>query len=183
MTPDPPTSSTHYIAEFITITQADMSLTGLHSPARRESPFARNSATSSPGPQGGPVRPKSAIFSSSATATPTSTSTHAKHHSISTASPLAFQSPLHIRNGSTSSGRSGAASSSTFAPTFIKSEEMQRGADQIRGQEGDNDFSGKRYVWLKDPTKAFVRGYVVEESGSGQIQVQCDDGSVRCTYS
>lgn len=56
---------------------------------------------------------------------------------------------------------------------------MRKGADQIRGIEGENDFSGKRYVWLKDPEKAFVRGWVVEEMDHGQLLVQCDDGSVR----
>lgn len=44
--------------------------------------------------------------------------------------------------------------------------------------EGDNDFSGKRYVWLKDPEKAFVRGLVVEEREGAQLLVQCDDGTV-----
>jgi myosin protein heavy chain len=55
---------------------------------------------------------------------------------------------------------------------------MKRGADQIRGLEGDNDFSGKRYVWLKDPEKAFVRALVVEETGDGTLLLQCDDGAV-----
>jgi myosin protein heavy chain len=44
--------------------------------------------------------------------------------------------------------------------------------------EGDNDFSGKRYVWLKDAEKAFVRGLVIEENDNGELLVQCDDGSV-----
>ena len=47
------------------------------------------------------------------------------------------------------------------------------------GIEGENDFSGKRYVWLKDAEKAFVRGWVIEEVGGSQIVVQCDDGSQR----
>lgn len=67
----------------------------------------------------------------------------------------------------------------TFAPQFIKSEELRRGADQIQSMEGDNDFSGKRYVWLKDPEKAFVRGQVIEEREGGLLLVQCEDGSVR----
>lgn len=49
----------------------------------------------------------------------------------------------------------------------------------VNGIEGENDFSGKRYVWLKDPQQAFVKGWVVEELGSNRILVQCDDGSVR----
>jgi myosin protein heavy chain len=69
--------------------------------------------------------------------------------------------------------------SNTFAPSFIKTEELQRRAEAVSGIEGENDFSGKRYVWLKDPVTAFVRGWIVEELGNGQLLVQCDDGSVR----
>jgi len=50
--------------------------------------------------------------------------------------------------------------------------------DAVKGIEGENDFSGKRYVWLKDPQTAFVKGWVVEELGGNRILVQCDDGSV-----
>ena len=56
---------------------------------------------------------------------------------------------------------------------------MKRGHDPVESIEGENDFSGKRYVWLKDPDKAFVRGWVVEDLSGGQIRVQCDDGTVR----
>lgn len=49
----------------------------------------------------------------------------------------------------------------------------------VKGIEGENDFSGKRYVWLKDPQQAFVKGWVVEELGGNRILVQCDDGSQR----
>jgi myosin protein heavy chain len=69
-------------------------------------------------------------------------------------------------------------SSGTFAPSFIKSEELRRGADQIRGIEGDNDFSGNKYVWLRDNEKAFVRGLVLEELEGGRMLVQSDDGDV-----
>jgi myosin protein heavy chain len=55
---------------------------------------------------------------------------------------------------------------------------MRRGPETVKGIEGENDFSGKRYVWLKDPQTAFVKGWVVEESGNNKILVQCDDGSV-----
>lgn len=61
------------------------------------------------------------------------------------------------------------------------SEELRRGADQIRGLEGDNDFSGNKYVWLRDPEKAFVRGLVLEEREDGRLLVQPDDGEVRHT--
>lgn len=55
---------------------------------------------------------------------------------------------------------------------------MRRSADQIRGLEGDNDFSGNKYVWLRDPEKAFVRGLVLEELEGGKLLVQSDDGEV-----
>lgn len=50
--------------------------------------------------------------------------------------------------------------------------------DAVRGIEGENDFSGKRYVWLKDPKTAFVKGWVVEELDAQKVLVQCDDGTV-----
>ena len=83
------------------------------------------------------------------------------------------------------SNRASIQLSSTFAPQFIKTEEVQEGAEQVRGIEGENDFSGKRYVWLRDPQVAFVKGWVVEELGKGRLLVQCDDGSVssRCRTS
>lgn len=68
--------------------------------------------------------------------------------------------------------------SNTFAPSFIKTEEARRGSDTVKGIEGENDFSGKRYVWLKDPQAAFVKGWVVEELADNKILVQCDDGTV-----
>lgn len=70
----------------------------------------------------------------------------------------------------------------TFAPAFVKSEEMQQALPTIERIEGENDFSGKRYVWLKDPTQAFVRGWVVEELEGGRLLVQCDDGNVYISH-
>lgn len=55
---------------------------------------------------------------------------------------------------------------------------MRRGADEIRGLEGENDFSGNKYVWLRDPQKAFVRGLVLEELEGNRLLVQSDDGEV-----
>ena len=68
--------------------------------------------------------------------------------------------------------------SSTFAPRFIKAEELERETETVRGIEGENDFSGKRYVWVRDPQVAFVKGWVVEELVDNTLLVQCDDGSV-----
>jgi hypothetical protein len=50
--------------------------------------------------------------------------------------------------------------------------------ETVRGIEGENDFSGKRYVWLKDINTAFVKGWIVEELPDNRLVVQCDDGSV-----
>jgi myosin protein heavy chain len=55
---------------------------------------------------------------------------------------------------------------------------MRKPTDIVKGIEGENDFSGKKYVWLRDPQTAFVKGWVVEELGGGRLLVQCDDGSV-----
>ena len=48
----------------------------------------------------------------------------------------------------------------------------------MKGIEGENDFSGKRYVWVRDSEVAFVRGWVMEEIEGDRMLVQCDDGSV-----
>ena len=55
---------------------------------------------------------------------------------------------------------------------------MKREHDAVNGIEGENDFSGKRYVWLKDPQSAFVKGWVVEQNEGNRLLVQCDDGTV-----
>jgi myosin protein heavy chain len=76
------------------------------------------------------------------------------------------------------SNRGSTPQTGTFAPTFIKSEDMQTALPTVERIEGENDFSGKRYVWLKDAANAFVRGWVVEELEGSRLLVQCDDGSV-----
>src|ERR1700742_1632485 len=96
---------------------------------RRANPFARSSASPSPGPQPVPSRPKSALFSTSGAIS------DVRGHSRNASS-----SQLGSAMGRSFEGRQ--RSNSTFAPPFIKSEELRKGADQIRGIEGDNDFSG-----------------------------------------
>lgn len=147
----------------------------LNGSPKRANPFGRASPTSSPSP-GSPTkgpRPKSAVVTSP------SKFEEAKGHfrnsaSISQASPA----PLTRTNHQRSNSLRVEAATGTFAPEFIKSEELRRGADQIRGLEGDNDFSGNKYVWLRDPEKAFVRGLVLEEGEDGRLVVQSDDGQV-----
>ncbi|RYP86174.1 hypothetical protein DL769_000786 [Monosporascus sp. CRB-8-3] len=152
--------------------------------AQRRNPFARMSSPStSPGPGPGPTasgRPKSAIFSPQPT--PSGTTTPPLHsRSQSNASmatifgPTNGNGPRHHRELS----RSGTQNSTTFAPSYLKTEDLRRSIDVVKGIEGENDFSGKRYVWLRDPQTAFVKGWVVEELGDGRILVQCDDGSQR----
>lgn len=63
----------------------------------------------------------------------------------------------------------------TFAPQFIADDTQD--IPEVRGIEGENDFSGKRYVWLRDPKTAFVRGWVVEELPNDRLLVQCDNGT------
>ena len=151
-----------------------------HSMAQsRNNPFSRN-ASVSPAPASA-GRPKSVAFTPgsplSATSTPTSHARTQSHASLGGTLAHTGSVPRHGRDKS----REGTPSSSTFAPSFIKTEDMRRSIDAVKGIEGENDFSGKRYVWLKDPQTAFVRGWVVEELEGNRILVQCDDGSVSRT--
>lgn len=142
-------------------------------PTWRKSPFSRGSPSITP--SGLASRPISAILSS-----PTSSPGvgHARHQSFS---PLSTLQPGLGRSDSTrkrsGSYRSATPATGTFAPTFIKTEDPHKPLT-VDGIEGENDFSGKRYVWLKDADNAFVKGWVVEDLPGGRLQVQCDDGSV-----
>jgi myosin heavy chain 9/10/11/14 len=153
-----------------------MSSTAQSMAQRRQNPFTR-AGSPSPAPTSN-GRPKSAMISSpsplSSVSTPPSHSRTQSHASIATALVSPASGSRHQRAYS----REGTPSSSTFAPSFIKTDEMRRSADTVKGIEGENDFSGKRYVWLKDPQLAFVKGWIVEELGGNKVLVQCDDGSV-----
>ena len=76
-----------------------------------------------------------------------------------------------LRQGSNSLG------SGTFAPQFIKSDTFS--ASRKGDVDEEIDVSGKRYVWLDNSEKTFVRGWVVEEQVEDKLLVQCDDGSQR----
>ncbi|KAI4157242.1 MAG: hypothetical protein L6R39_000702 [Caloplaca ligustica] len=151
--------------------------TTAHGGARvRNNPFSRDSPSPSPAPSR--PRPKSELVTS-----PKAPSSPGNHGRTQSFSPLGG---VHLAPTTTARHRAGSVrtqshnqSTSTFAPQFIKSEESQRPSEGARGIEGENDFSGKRYVWLRDPNVAFVKGYVVEELGDGRLLVQCEDGSVR----
>ncbi|KAK5112740.1 hypothetical protein LTR62_003838 [Meristemomyces frigidus] len=124
--------------------------------------------TPSPGPPPGHVRSKSSIMHS----------------------PLASPAALgRVRNQSLSDVRLGSMRRTnsvrtstpvgTFAPQFIKQEGLDGAEERVRHIEGENDFSGKRYVWVRDAKVAFVRGWVTEELPEDMLRVQCDDGSLR----
>ncbi|ETN40421.1 uncharacterized protein HMPREF1541_04698 [Cyphellophora europaea CBS 101466] len=115
-------------------------------------------------------RPRSAVFN---TNSPTPVHKHERQQSFSPSSSLSSL-PSHLRNNSL---QRQASTSSTFAPKFIKSDEIRKSEDRISSIEGENDFSGKRYVWVKDPEKAFVRGWVVEDLPGDRVVIQFEDGS------
>lgn len=144
---------------------------------RRSNPFARTSSVS-PATTGS-ARPKSAIFSSSTSAIPNLPTPPLHGRTQSNGSFPALQAPSGAApRQQRSDFRNDTPTSNTFAPSFIKTEESRRSSDTVKGIEGENDFSGKRYVWVKDPQAAFVRGWVVEELEGDRLLVQCDDGTV-----
>ncbi|KAF2791750.1 hypothetical protein K505DRAFT_62168 [Melanomma pulvis-pyrius CBS 109.77] len=148
-----------------------MSAPAQNGPRWRASPFARNSVSPSPGPAPGLPRPKSLLVSS-----PLADSQnmgHARNQSLSqvNSAPLGRSDSARFRSNSTRN----TTPAGTFAPPFIA--DPSEDAPEVRGIEGENDFSGKRYVWLRDPKTAFVRGWVVEELQGGRFLVQCDDGT------
>lgn len=148
----------------------------------RNSPFNRNASVSpGPGGHGGAAgRPKSVNFGIGSPLSTMSTPVtgHARtqsHTSIGGSLAPSGSVPRHRRDKS----REGTPISGTFAPSFIKTDDMRRkSVDAVHGIEGENDFSGKRYVWLKDPQAAFVKGWIIEDLGGNRIVVQCDDGTV-----
>lgn len=88
-----------------------------------------------------------------------------------------------IRSDSRRQGNArGSTPTGTFAPQFIKQEDGEARSNSVRNIEGENDFSGKRYVWVKDDEKAFVKACVLEELGEDRLRVQCDGGSVSCRW-
>ncbi|WPH04944.1 myosin type-2 heavy chain 1 [Acrodontium crateriforme] len=136
--------------------------------SQKMAPWARDQGSPSPGPPPGHARTRSSIIMNSATP-----DGHARNQSMT---GLMGRSGTGLaRNGSIRNS----TPAGTFAPNFIEQEGLDDAEERVRGIEGENDFSGKRYVWLKDPEAAFVRGWVVEDLGSGMIKVQCENGSQR----
>ena len=138
--------------------------------SRRNNPFNRNSA--SPSPHHAASKSQPAILSPSLVSS--QRPSHSRNQSLS-----GFNSPLSSNSRNRAlSNRGSTPTSNTFAPQFIKPEDERSSEPQIKGIEGENDFSGRRYVWLKDPEAAFVRGWIIEEHEGDQLLVQCDDGTV-----
>ncbi|KAI9844057.1 MAG: hypothetical protein M1838_002329 [Thelocarpon superellum] len=140
---------------------------------RWNNPFHRDTPSPTSLTSNGAGRPKSAIFSSPLSPSPG----HGRNQSLTSLGPASpgGWSPRPRSNSRTHTG----SASNTFAPQFITAEEPRPTPDSVQGIEGENDFSGKRFVWLKDPEAAFVRGWVVEQLDGGRLLVQCDDESQR----
>jgi myosin protein heavy chain len=127
-----------------------------------------------PGPTPSLPRPKSGLISSplSESLNNNSKMGHARHQSLTQLStPLGRSDSTRFRSNSNRIS----TPAGTFAPQFIAEDTPD--TPEVRGIEGENDFSGKRYVWLRDSTTAFVRGWVVEELDGDRLLVQCDDGA------
>lgn len=138
----------------------------------QQHPFNRSldSTMSITSPLSPSSRPRSAVYNNN---TPTPVTRHERQQSFSPNTSLSSV-PTHLRNNSITRQIS---TSSTFAPKFIKSDELRKSEERISAIEGENDFSGKRYVWVKDPEKAFVRGWIVEDISNDRVLVQFDNGS------
>jgi myosin protein heavy chain len=140
---------------------------------KRNNPFART-GSQSPGPGSRNERPVSMVIPSPLTAS----QTPPRNQSFTSLAGTVIPNANHIVSQHRSNSKTSLPASNTFAPSFIKTEEMRQGSEPIKGIEGENDFSGKRYVWLKDADVAFVRGWIVEDLSDNRILCQCDDGSV-----
>lgn len=113
-----------------------------------------------------PLSPTPAIFG------------HSRNHSFSPQNSAPVLPGGTVARRRSHSLRNSLSSSITFAPKFIAAHEIQEGTARIDRIEGENDFSGKRYVWLADAEKTFVQGCVVEERANGTLLVECEDGAV-----
>ncbi|KAF2207092.1 hypothetical protein CERZMDRAFT_51806 [Cercospora zeae-maydis SCOH1-5] len=137
----------------------------------------KDADATSPGPPPGHARSKSSIMQAGHLS-PTAKG-HLRNHSLAEFGlpGMSRADSRRLRAGSGSVRNTTPAG--TFAPQFIKSEDLDSAVERVKAIEGENDFSGKRYVWLHDPEAAFVRGLVIEELSEGMLRVQCDNGAQR----
>jgi len=81
-----------------------------------------------------------------------------------------INSSKHSRTESLSSGSTG-----TFTPKFINDLAIAQANSNTSDSARDlAEFSGKRWVWVKDEKLAFVKGWVTEDNGD-TLQVRCDN--------
>lgn len=52
---------------------------------------------------------------------------------------------------------------------------------ESQGNFENAEFSSKRWVWIPDPTLAFIKGFVTEDLPEGKVKVRCIDDSVSIT--
>jgi hypothetical protein len=69
------------------------------------------------------------------------------------------------------------SSTGTFTQRFINTLVNAKDTRSTDSARDLAEFSGKRWVWLKDDQQAFVKGWVTEENGS-TLHVRCDNESV-----
>ena len=69
------------------------------------------------------------------------------------------------------------SSTGTFTQRFINTLVNVKDTRSTDSARDLAEFSGKRWVWLKDDQQAFVKGWVTEENGS-TLHVRCDNESV-----
>jgi myosin protein heavy chain len=81
-------------------------------------------------------------------------------------------SPQHSRSDSTTG---------TFTPKFINALSAKNSGSTESARDLA-EFSGKRWVWLKDDKLAFVKGWVTEDNGD-TLQVRCDNEGIDRTVS
>jgi myosin heavy chain 9/10/11/14 len=103
-----------------------------------------------------------------------------QHHQHIKSSPL---SPKHPPLGSSVSASASASASVTSIidrPVALSYTENLRTSPSKPASDSARDlaeFSGKKWVWVKDEKLAFVKGWVVEDNGN-TLQIRCDDESV-----
>jgi len=95
-----------------------------------------------------------------------------QNQSLSSSTP----SPKHLHSR-TDSLTSSSPSTGTFTPKFINNLNTSHHSQSTDSARDLAEFSGKRWVWLKDDKLAFVKGWVVDDHGD-TLLVRCDNESV-----
>ena len=84
--------------------------------------------------------------------------------------------PVSVKQAQHSPQHSRSDSTGTFTPKFINALSA-RNSGSTESARDLAEFSGKRWVWLKDDRLAFVKGWVTEDNGD-TLQVRCDNEGV-----